>query len=75
MLTISMRDTGKHCCRAIETKAIKAGIDKIVVLTTHTAHWFREHGFLPGDKSDLPTRKKMLYNYRRNSKVFYKLLD
>jgi amino-acid N-acetyltransferase len=65
---------GETVLKAIEAKAIKTGIHKIVVLTTRTAHWFREHGFLPGDQSDLPARKKLLYNYRRNSKVFYKLL-
>jgi amino-acid N-acetyltransferase len=66
---------GEVLLNAIETQAKTAGINKLVVLTTRTAHWFREHGFLPGDKSDLPTRKKTLYNYQRQSKVFYKPLD
>jgi amino-acid N-acetyltransferase len=65
---------GETLLKAVETKAKRAGISKLVVLTTRTAHWFREHGFLPGNKSDLPARKKTLYNYRRNSKVFYKRL-
>ena len=60
--------------QAIEARAIAAGINKLVVLTTRTAHWFRERGFVAGDKADLPGRKKSLYNYQRNSKVFYKLL-
>jgi len=59
----------------IEERAVTTGIKKLVILTTHTAHWFRERGFLPGDKSDLPVKKKTLYNYQRNSKVFFKLLD
>jgi amino-acid N-acetyltransferase len=66
---------GEALLESIERKAVKAGIKKMVVLTTRTAHWFRERGFLPGDKSHLPARKKTLYNYQRNSKVFYKLLD
>jgi amino-acid N-acetyltransferase len=66
---------GETLLKAVETKAKRAGISKLVVLTTRTAHWFREHGFLPGNKSDLPAQKKTLYNYRRNSKVFYKRLD
>jgi amino-acid N-acetyltransferase len=66
---------GETLLKAVETKAKRAGISKLVVLTTRTAHWFREHGFLPGNKSDLPARKKTLYNYRRNAKVFYKRLD
>ena len=59
----------------VETRATRYGISKLVVLTTRTAHWFRERGFQPGDRSDLPARRKSLYNYQRNSKVFYKLLS
>ncbi|MGB5441615.1 MAG: amino-acid N-acetyltransferase [Gammaproteobacteria bacterium] len=66
---------GDALLQKIEDQAIRAGIRKLVVLTTHTAHWFRERGFLPGDKSELPAKKKNLYNYQRNSKVFFKQLD
>jgi amino-acid N-acetyltransferase len=66
---------GEALLQAIEARAMAAGIRKLVVLTTRTAHWFRERGFVAGDKSDLPGRKKSLYNYQRNSKVFYKLLS
>ncbi len=66
---------GDALLRTIEHRALAQGIEQLVVLTTHTAHWFRERGFLPGDLSRLPGRKKALYNYQRNSKVFYKLLD
>ena len=71
------RDTGRGdaLLQAVETRALQAGIRKLVLLTTRTAHWFREQGFLPGDKSQLPGRKKALYNYQRNSKVYYKLLE
>ena len=65
---------GDALLQAIEQRALAAGIGTLVVLTTHTAHWFRERGFLPGDTSHLPARKKALYNYQRNSKVFYKPL-
>lgn len=66
---------GERLLQAIEAQAQTAGIQKLVVLTTRTAHWFRERGFLAGDKSDLPGRKKALYNYQRNSKVFFKQLS
>jgi amino-acid N-acetyltransferase len=66
---------GEALLNAIEARARQAGIKKLVVLTTRTAHWFRERGFVSGDKSDLPVQKKALYNYQRNSKVFYKLLS
>ena len=65
---------GDALLQAIEDQAIKAGINKLVVLTTRTAHWFRERGFVAGKTSDLPHRKRDLYNYQRNSKIFYKLL-
>ena len=44
------------------------------MLTTRTAHWFRERGFVPGDISQLPVTRKRLYNYQRKSKVFIKQL-
>jgi len=66
---------GDALLQAIEQRARQNGIEQLFVLTTHTAHWFRERGFLPGDLSHLPARKKALYNYQRNSKVFYKVLD
>ena len=66
---------GDALLQKIEASAASAGVRKLVVLTTHTAHWFRERGFLPGDKSVLPAKKKNLYNYQRNSKVFFKLLS
>ena len=65
---------GEALLNAIEARAMRAGIKKLVVLTTRTAHWFRERGFVAGNKSDLPSRKKSLYNYQRNSRVFYKQL-
>jgi amino-acid N-acetyltransferase len=66
---------GDALLQAIEQRAVMNGIEQLVVLTTRTAHWFRERGFLPGNLSHLPAGKKALYNYQRNSKVFYKLLD
>ncbi len=66
---------GDALLQAVEHRAMQNGIDQLVVLTTHTAHWFRERGFLPGDLSHLPAKKKALYNYQRKSKVFYKLLN
>jgi len=45
-------------------------IKKLFVLTTRTAHWFIERGFVESDVSALPAQKKLLYNYQRKSKVF-----
>ena len=57
-----------------ERKARKLGIDKLFVLTTRTAHWFRERGFEPGELKALPMKKQAMYNYQRRSKVFVKTL-
>jgi len=65
---------GDALLKAIEDKAVRSGIEKLFVLTTRTAHWFRERGFLPGDISQLPARKKNLYNYQRKSRVYIKML-
>ncbi|MEO8332929.1 MAG: amino-acid N-acetyltransferase [Gallionella sp.] len=43
---------------------------KLFVLTTRTAHWFIERGFVESDVSALPAQKKSLYNWQRKSKVF-----
>ena len=59
----------------IEQKARKMGLKKIFVLTTSTAHFFLEKGFVPGTVDDLPKKKRDNYNYQRKSKIFFKNLD
>lgn len=58
----------------IERQAKDLGIGRLFVLTTRTAHWFRERGFREGDIKDLPVKKQLMYNYQRRSKVFIKAL-
>lgn len=58
----------------ISSEARAQGLNKLVVLTTRTAHWFVERGFSEADVSQLPEQKKQLYNYQRRSKVFIKKL-
>ena len=58
----------------IEKSAAAQRLAKLFVLTTRTAHWFRERGFEPASIDILPGRKRDLYNWRRNSKVFVKVL-
>ncbi len=45
-------------------------LKKLFVLTTRTAHWFLERGFVESPVTALPAQKKSLYNYQRKSKVF-----
>lgn len=58
----------------MERQARAAGLEQLFVLTTRTAHWFRERGFEAAPLDALPKRKRDLYNWRRNSKAFMKRL-
>lgn len=66
---------GDTLLAAVERRAHSLGIKKLFVLTTRTAHWFRERGFEPATVEDLPVKRRGLYNYQRKSKVFIKTLD
>jgi amino-acid N-acetyltransferase len=59
----------------MEAKAREGGLKVLFVLTTQTAHWFREQGFDLAETDDLPMARRALYNFRRNSKVLIKKLD
>ena len=58
----------------IESRARRAGVDRLYVLTTRTAHWFVERGFAAATLADLPDQRREMYNYQRNSQVFIKTL-
>ena len=58
----------------VEKKALKQKIKQLFLLTTQTAHWFIEQGFVQGKLDDLPVQRQLLYNYQRNSKIFIKSL-
>lgn len=58
----------------IETRARNAGLQSLFVLTTRSAHWFRERDFHSTDVDSLPKQKLDLYNWQRGSKVFAKKL-
>ncbi len=63
---------GDDLLQYIEKHAHNNGIAQLIVLTTHTAHWFQERGFTKGDIQSLPLARQSMYNYQRNSKVFTK---
>jgi amino-acid N-acetyltransferase len=56
-------------------KAKQLNLKRLFVLSTQTAHWFIERGFLQSDLSKLPEPLKALYNPQRNSKVLCKDLE
>lgn len=63
---------GDALLRRMEERAAEQKLRRIFVLTTQTAHWFREHGFTAGDVTKLPVERQSLYNWQRNSKIFFK---
>lgn len=66
---------GDALLKLMEQQAMSYGMNKIFVLTTQTAHWFRERGFQSMPVKSLPIKRRELYNFQRNSKVFVKKLD
>lgn len=65
---------GDQLLERIEERARAQGLKTLFVLTTRTAHWFRERGFEPSSVERLPAARASLYNYQRNSQVFEKAL-
>ncbi|GLX12349.1 amino-acid acetyltransferase [Pseudomonas straminea] len=63
---------GDELLERIEERARAKGINTLFVLTTRTAHWFRERGFEPSSVDRLPAARASLYNFQRNSKIFEK---
>lgn len=61
---------GERLLDAIKTQARHQGLTSVFVLTTVTAHWFQEQGFVEVSLDELPAKKKQLYNFQRKSKVF-----
>ena len=65
---------GDELLEHIEERAKALGINTLFVLTTRTAHWFRERGFEPSSVERMPAARASLYNFQRNSKIFEKAL-
>lgn len=63
---------GERMIQAITKKAKALNLDSIFVLTTVSGMWFQEKGFIESSIDSLPSSKKRLYNFQRNSKVLIK---
>jgi amino-acid N-acetyltransferase len=63
---------GERLLKSCEERAKGLRLRKLFALTTQAAHWFLEQGFRADTVDALPERRKALYNWRRNSKVFLK---
>ncbi len=67
-------DRAGRLLRELEAQARQQGLQQVFVLTTQTAHWFIEQGFVERSRDALPAQKQNFYNLQRNSKVFYKAI-
>ncbi len=76
MVATEYRNGGRadRLLQRIETLARQQGLQRLFVLTTHTAHWFQERGFQPGAVGELPVGRQHCYNWQRASKAFVKTL-
>lgn len=66
------KNRGNQLLKYIERQTKHLGIEQLFVLTTRTAHWFRERGYNASDIKKLPIKRKSLYNFQRQSKMFAK---
>jgi amino-acid N-acetyltransferase len=48
-----------------------ARLKRLFILTTQSADWFEQLGFVEGDREELPEQKRQSYNHKRNSRVMF----
>jgi amino-acid N-acetyltransferase len=65
---------GERLLKRIESRARAAGLQRLFVLTTRTAHWFLKRGFAMADIDRLPVERRQLYNWQRRSQILVKTL-
>ncbi len=58
----------------LEKRAMDAGVEKVLLLSTRASHWFRQRGYTEVSIESLPANRRASYNEQRNSKVFEKHL-
>ncbi|GBU22370.1 amino acid acetyltransferase [Fibrobacteres bacterium R8-0-B4] len=63
------RGIGKKMVSYLIEKATRMKLKSVFVLTTLTADWFKQLGFVEADVKDLPEEKRGKYNKGRNSLV------
>lgn len=65
-------DRAERLVRHLERTARRQGLAKTFVLTTRTAAWFTEQGYLAGGLDDLPDERRTQWVPERNSRVMVK---
>ena len=65
-------EKGDKLLYLLEEKAIAGGLKSLFVLTTKSAHWFKERDFFSIDFDELPPEKKESYDLERSSIILRK---
>ena len=65
---------GEKLMAAIESRARRARLRRLFVLTTRAMHWFIERGYREASLEDLPDEKQDMYNLQRRSRILIKKL-
>lgn len=65
---------GESIVDAIVERARQMGLSGLFVLTTQSAHFFRERGFVPASVRALPVERRARYDHKRRSKVLTRAL-
>jgi amino-acid N-acetyltransferase len=68
--TYSDMGLGKRIVYFLLNRAKSNGFKKVFVLTIKASDWFESLGFKQIDVSELPEKKRRIYNYNRNSKIY-----
>ena len=63
---------GEQLVEYVVDRARAMGLERLFVLTTQTAHFFRERGFVPATVRALPAARRQRYDHRRRSKVLFR---
>jgi amino-acid N-acetyltransferase len=69
--TYSHTGIGPKLVEHLIKRAKEKHAKKIFLLTTRTADWFENLGFIPGDINDISEERKKLWTPERGSKVLY----
>lgn len=65
---------GEALLEFMEARARTLGIERLFVLTTQSAHFFQERGFVPATVRALPAQRQQSYDKSRRSRVLIKTL-
>jgi amino-acid N-acetyltransferase len=71
---VQTQGDGERLLKHMENRARAAGVKKLFVLTTRTAHWFIKRGFVQSSVDALPKDRQHMYNWQRKSMVLVKNL-